>query len=296
MAISIPVLGLVLSTFISCSTNQSDPDTSSLQTLTHDGLERRYGMYFPPSYDGSSAMPLVVNIHGGCMDARSQMSEMNMRPSAEENDYILVYPEGAPEEGSEDCLIWNSGPYGENTDNKATADDLGFFTLLIDTLVSDYAIDTDRVYATGFSNGGFMAHALACYQSDTFAAVAPVAGTITASTDPSDSDPCSPTRPVPVIHLHGTQDYSVPIELAEASVAYWREFNNTTESSTHSVEDGGLTIERYSYTGGDNGSSVEYYKVIGGYHEGFSRIDYEGSNSLDLIWDFFSGYDINGVR
>lgn len=295
MSTILSISSLFLSGFFACS-GKSAPDTSSLQTLTHDGLDRRYGMYFPPSYDGSTAMPLVVNIHGGCMDAASQMQEMNMRSLADANDFVLVYPEGVAEEGSEDCLIWNSGPYGDTQDNKATADDLGFFTLLIETLESDYAIDSDRIYATGFSNGGFMTHALACYQSDIFAAGAPVAGMITASTDSSASMPCSPTGPMPMIHFHGTQDYSVPIDSAEYAVDYWRQYNNTTESSINTVEDGSLTIERHSYTAGDHGSSVEYYKVIGGYHEGFSRIDYEGSNSLDLIWAFFSGYDINGAR
>jgi len=295
MPTTLTLFHFILSSFIACS-GQVAPDTSALQTLSHDGLDRRYGMYFPPSYDGSATMPLVVNIHGGCMDAATQMQEMNMRSLADAHDFILVYPEGVAEEGSDDCLIWNSGPYGDTLDNKATADDLGFFELLIDTLRSDYAIDADRIYATGFSNGAFMTHALACYQSDTFAAGAPVAGMITASTDSSASDPCNPTRPMPMIHFHGTQDYAVPLESAEYAVEYWREHNNTSESSTDSVEADGLTIERYSYTGGDNASSVEYYKVIGGYHEGFSRIDYEGSNSLDLIWDFFSGYDINGAR
>ena len=294
MSPCIALSSLLLSIF-ACS-GESIPDTSSLQSLTHDGLDRRYGMYFPPSYDGTSSMPLVINIHGGCMDAISQMTEMNMRTLADENDFILVYPEGAPEDGSEDCLIWNSGPYGDNQDNKATADDLGFLALLVDTLQDTYAIDPDKIYATGFSNGGFMTHALACHQSETFAAIAPVAGMITTSTDPNDEMSCQPTRPVPAIVFHGTQDYSVPIQYGEDSVAYWREFNNTTQSSTTSIEDNELTIERYSYTDGDLGSSVEYYKVIGGYHESFHRIDYEGSNSLALIWDFFSRYDINGAQ
>lgn len=83
---------------------------SSLQTLTHDGVEREYGLFFPSSYDGSQEIPLIVNIHGGCMDAASQMAAMNMRDLAEEHTFALVCPQGLPEEGAEDCLIWNSGP------------------------------------------------------------------------------------------------------------------------------------------------------------------------------------------
>ena len=64
------------------------------------------------------------------------------------------------------------------------------------------------------------------------------------------------------------------------------------------VEDGngGGNIEHYSYTEGSSGAAVEYYKVIDGYHDTFSHISYEGQNSLQLIWEFFSRYDINGRR
>ena len=141
-----------------------------------------------------------------------------------------------------------------------------------------------------------MTYALACYQSDIFAAAAPIAGMMTGESLNQNSDlPCAAERPMPIIHIHGTDDYSVPIEFGEEAVAFWSAFNNTTQHETTSVE-GTREIERHSYTDGDNDISVEYYKVIGGYHETFDNINYEGSNSLELIWNFFSQYDINGRR
>lgn len=289
------LLVTVLSTMFACS-QQKSPDMSSLQTLTHDDVEREYGLFFPSSYDGSEEIPLVVNIHGGCMDAASQMAAMNMRDLAEEHNFALVYPQGLPEEGTEDCLIWNSGPYATES-NKTTADDLGFFETLVSEMTTAYAIDSSRIYATGFSNGGFMTYALACYQSDTFAAVAPVAGMMTdEATDSNSPNPCAPERPVPVIHIHGSADTAVSIDYGDIAVDFWSSRNNTTQSATTTVEDVYYTIEHNSYTDGDNGSSVEYYKVIGGYHETFNGINYEGQNSLSLIWEFFSQYDINGLR
>lgn len=56
------------------------------------------------------------------------------------------------------------------------------------------------MYATGISNGGMLAYRLACERSDLFAAVAPVAATLTVS--------CRPPRPVSV--LHGLADRAVP--------------------------------------------------------------------------------------
>ena len=286
---------IFLSLFLACS-QQKEPNMASLQTLTHDGVEREYGLFFPSSYDGSQEVPLIVNIHGGCMDAASQMAAMNMRDLAEEHNFALVYPQGLPEEGAEDCLIWNSGPYATES-NKTTADDLGFFEALISEMTTSYAIDADRIYATGFSNGGFMTYALACYQSDTFAAIAPVAGMMTdEALDSNSSNPCVTDRAVPVIHFHGSSDSAVSVEYGAQAVDFWVSRNNTTQTTENAVEDGYYTIEHYAYTDGDNDSSVEYYKVIGGYHETFDGMNYEGQNSLSLIWNFFSQYDINGLR
>ena len=99
---------------------------------------------------------------------------------------------------------------------------------------------------------------------------------------------------MPAIHFHGTADGSVPIAEGEAAVQYWANFNNTADAQLYTVEDGNWnrSIERYSYIGSD--ADVEYYKIIGGYHEGFSSMSYENDNSLDLIWDFFAQYDIDG--
>ena len=67
----------LITMLFSCSEQTSIPDTSSLQTLIHDGVSRQYGMFIPESYDAETALPLVINLHGGCMDAASQMAEMN---------------------------------------------------------------------------------------------------------------------------------------------------------------------------------------------------------------------------
>ena len=61
------------------------------------------------------------------------------------------------------------------------------------------------------------------------------------------------------------------------------------------MDDSGTTIEHYSYTDGDNSTSVEHYKIIEGGHVWFD-INYDGSGTSRLIWDFVSRYDIGGLR
>ncbi len=72
---------------------------------------------------------------------------------------------------------------------------------MVGAIEEQMPIDRARVYVTGMSNGAMMALRLGC-QSDTFAAIAPVAGTLL--TD------CSRARPVSVLQIHGTADDRVP--------------------------------------------------------------------------------------
>jgi polyhydroxybutyrate depolymerase len=230
------------------------------------------------------------------MDAASQQAAMDMRPQADDNTFILVYPEGLGEQGAS-CQIWNSGPYQDPSQNKTSTDDLGFTEALVQDLSSTYSIDQDRIYATGFSNGGFMAYALACYRSEIFAAVGPIAAMMQdeeLSPDGASPNPCSPSHPTPLIHLHGSEDEQVGVAFGDTAVEYWREHNQTTDTSTTTVKDRGTTIERHTSTGGT--APVEYYKIVGGSHETFSNIRYEGAGSAQLIWDFFSQHQMSTLR
>ena len=116
------------------------------------------------------------------------------------NDVLVVYPSAKPN--------WNSG-FGNDL-NWPTPDinDIGFISSLIDTLSNRYNVDLNRIYAAGFSNGGFMAYNLACQLSDRITAVASVAGVMSTETAVN----CNPSRPIPVLHIHGTDDTIVRLD------------------------------------------------------------------------------------
>ena len=102
--------------------------------------------------------------------------------------------------------------------------------------------------------------------------------------------------------IHGTSDGTIPYTGGEyynsvtSTLDYWVNFNNTnTNPIVSSTTDNGVTIERYQYTDGDAGVAVEHYKVIGGGHVWFD-FSVAGQTSNDLIWDFFSQFDVNGKR
>ena len=279
-----------------CGGGRGDTNATGLftQTLFHDGITREYIIYVPGSYDGTSKVPLMLNFHGYGGFANQYLKYADMRPLADIENFILVYPQGTLLGG---YPHWNSGL--ESDDNKSDADDFGFVEALIDEICSRYNIDSARVYSCGYSNGAFFSYALACYHSDKIAAIGSVAGTMMEET----YNNCRPSHPTAMINIHGTSDYVVPYGGGSAGLlsidevlAYWIGFNNASNTPiVNRVNDSGVTIERYSYADGDNSTSVEHYKVIDGGHVWFD-ISYDGSNTSRLIWNFVSRYDIHGTN
>ena len=259
---------------------------NNAQSIVHDGVNREYVLYIPNSYDGTSSVPVLFNFHGFGDNASDYMNNADMRAVSESDTFILVYPQGSCLDGSSH---WNPCPTGG--DNKSTADDVGFVESMISVISSQYNVDMDRIYAAGYSNGGMMAYGIANYKSDLIAAVASVSGVMLDCTGPTN-------HPMPVVHLHGTSDGVLPYNgnndwnSAQSTLDHWINFNNTVLTPTITSEN---NIERYVYAQGDSSVSVEHYKFIGGDHVWFSAT-YQGQSTSELVWNFVSRYDINGLR
>ena len=261
-----------------------------VRRIQHDGITREYILYVPQSYNGNTMVPLLFNFHGYGGKIKDYINEADMRTVAEANNFILVYPQGSLLNG---FSHWNACPPGG--DNKSDIDDVGFIESLIYGLSSDYNIDMERIYVAGYSNGGMMAYGLAHYKSNLIAAVASVSGSMLDCTGPTN-------HPMPIIHLHGTADEVLPynggneFSSAQSTLDYWINFNNTTTTPTVNTDNsGGMTIEHYVYAQGDSSVSVEHYKYIGGNHVWFNTT-YQGKNTAELVWEFVSKYDINGLK
>jgi polyhydroxybutyrate depolymerase len=284
------LLGFTFSSFAQHTINAS---------ITHDGIQRDYILYIPELYDGTTTVPLVLNFHGYGSNAAQQMFYGDFRDIADTEGFLLVHPEGTTFIGDQ---FWNVGFPGLSS----TIDDVGFTEALIDELATLYAIDLDRVYATGMSNGGFMSFLLACQLSEKIAAVASVTGSMTQDT----FDDCNAQHPTPVLQIHGTDDgvvlyngNNLSIPIADV-ISYWVDYNNceTTPTTTTlpdvDVSDGS-TVEHSVYEDGDNGITTEHMKVIGGGHTWPGSVINTAGTNQDIdasmeIWLFFSRYDING--
>tara|TARA_B100000965_G_scaffold372879_1_gene362894 strand:+ start:2599 stop:3471 length:873 start_codon:yes stop_codon:yes gene_type:complete len=277
--------------FFSCDKSDSTNDLSivglSTQIISHDGIERQFLMYNPDSNNNESKKPLLINFHGFGGQVNQYFEWSNMRSLADSEDFILVYPQGTDLGGSSH---WNAALNGG--DNKSNTDDLGFVEALINKLSSENLIDNKRVYAIGYSNGGMMSYALACYKSNLIAAFGSVSGYMLQTE-------CNPSHSIPLIKLHGTNDYydgGGVYNSVESTLNYWVNFNNIDSNSIlETYNDNGTEIEFYNYQNQTNQIAVHHYKILNGEHIWFD-FNFKSSNSNKIIWDFFSKYDINGLR
>ncbi|NBC09200.1 MAG: hypothetical protein GVY26_18565, partial [Bacteroidetes bacterium] len=142
--------------------------TAQNQTITYQGLARQYVVHEPAAYDDQAPLPVVLVLHGGGGSAQVTQNFTMMNPVADANGFLAVYPQGYTENSS--GFVWADGR-GTAADAEGI-DDVGFVGRLIDSLQLQYKIDTTRVYACGFSNGGFMTQRLACELDGRFAAMA----------------------------------------------------------------------------------------------------------------------------
>ncbi|MGZ4578899.1 MAG: extracellular catalytic domain type 1 short-chain-length polyhydroxyalkanoate depolymerase [Mycobacterium sp.] len=173
--------------------SQSIPVGQSTQSVESGGVSRTFHLYRPQGL--TDAAPLVVMLHGGFGTGEQAERSYHWDAEAEGGHFLVAYPDGLNR-------AWNAGTCcGEP--QRVDADDVGFITTMVGAIEREMPIDRARVYVTGMSNGAMMALRLGC-QSDLFAAIAPVAGTLL--TD------CSRARRASVLQIHGTADDRVPYD------------------------------------------------------------------------------------
>lgn len=262
------------------------------------GINRTYRLYVPANYASSNAVPLLLNLHGYGSNNVEQEQYGDFRPIADTAGFLVLHPNGTPD---------NNGVNHWNTFGTSNVDDIGFLSALIDTISNHYNVDASRIYSTGMSNGGFMSYGLACSLSNKIAAVASVTGTMTTANFMT----CMPSHPIPVMHIHGTADATVPYNgnafflSVPNIVSHWVDFNNTEANAvfTNILDintNDGCTAELYQYFNGDNGVWVEHYKIIGGGHSwpgapvniNTTNMDFSASQ---VIWQFLRKFNRSGL-
>ena len=176
-------------------TDSLQPGQTAYAFLSSTGVEVRYLIYLPEKYDPDKEWPLIVFLAGS--DGRGSNIDrlINLPPHNYVEDladfpFIIVTPQLA--DGFWPKLI---DPIDE----------------LLDHLIKVLPIDANRLYLTGYSLGGNGTWKYALKYPDRFAAIAPIAGGPSVSTDRVPEDICT-LKELPIWAIHGAEDTGVPPE------------------------------------------------------------------------------------
>ena len=169
-------------------------------------------------------------------------------------------------------------------------DDVAHTKAMIAAVAEATCMDQSKLFATGFSNGGFMSYKLYCEIADQFAGIAPMAGLLSGS--------CSPNAAQTVVHFHGTADTTIryngqgygrgAIESVEFT-ANEMGCDLTPRRVLSGTGTGNSGREYYCdrYTGCEGGNTVELCTIEGMEH----TIPRGGQNGIDAGEYMFSVFD-----
>ena len=264
-----------------------------------DGKKREYYVSLPENT--SKPIPLIINFHGFLDRAINQKEFSQMDNYAHQNGVGVVYPEGVKRS-------WNVGKAILNNEN-----DIGFVNALIDSVSSKYNIDSDRIYACGFSNGGTFSYELICSMSNKIAAFGSVGGNFSIN----EKRVCNIDREIPLIHIHGTKDRLQKYNKSDRdflstieSFNFWVKYNQLDKTIVENITDvhkkDRTTVEKYTFYKNNSDTKVIHFKVENGGHLWlgspmgdrflerllFGRNNHEINSSKELV-DFFLKYKLS---
>ena len=279
--------------------------------LQHQGIIRTYDVLVPASYDGSMAVPLVVELHPSYETAAFQRSISGFAAIAETGGFIVAWPQALGSTNS-----WNAGRFCGDP----ALDDVGFIRALVAAIGAENRIDPTRIYVTGLSCGGAMTHRLACEASDLFAAAAPF-------NSPGPLVACAPSRAIPILMTHSRTDTWVPyaggllggcpqcgaFPGVVSQFEAWRDRNSCTGSSPDVTENPGTSSVCELYTNCGDGVQVGLCSVdstfthptcvgtfpppadylpcsLWDHHVSYAPYVLDGFSPQQRVWDFLSSF------
>jgi polyhydroxybutyrate depolymerase len=174
---------------------------------------RRYLVVEPQELAPERRYPLVLVFHGDGGDAVGLHTAWPFE-HATGKDAFVVYPDGTGR-------TWD-------LETKEGNPDIRFVELIIEEVASHHPIDRARVFAAGYSSGGFMANVIACHRPRLFRAISSSAGGAPFKQEERWSNgypKCPGQEPVAMLALHGDRDWDVTPDSGRFSAEYWAYVN-----------------------------------------------------------------------
>ena len=242
-------------------------DAGPIAPATVGPDDRPAALIAPPAYDGITALPLVLLLHGYGVDGRTQDLYFGLSRLARTEAFYVLAPDGTRDASG--SRHWDV--------RGAAVDDHAYLRALIEETEDVVPVAEGEIYVLGHSNGGLMAYQLACESADLVAAIASLAGTDALAG-------CTLARPVSVLQIHGTADDTVRFEGGEIQgyvhpsatevVQRWAERLGCDATPPETLAprdlvpslDGAETVVTSHRAGCDEGAAAELWAIEGGTH------------------------------
>lgn len=234
--------------------------------ITVDGVQRNYIVYSPENL--GAGRPMLISCHGANQDANYQKNiQMKMETVADTAKLLLVFPNGIDRR-------WDIS--GDR--------DIRFLTALIEEMATKYSIDRNRVYLSGFSMGGMLTYHAMNKMADKIAAFAPISGY------PLWGAAASSSRPVPILHTHGTTDDVVTFDGVQSVLDKWIQRNHcSAKAKEYKRYKGYGHANLYVWDSGDEGTEVRLLELAGKGH----WVSNDGVMTGEEIWNFCKNYSLD---
>jgi len=278
--------------------------------ITSNGEERTFKAYFPDN--SSENLPMVILMHGQGETVYNMIGLSNYYIS---NNIIPVFPQAnvhPTSDNGDSTTVWNVRKYDTMSDDVAFIEDMIIF------LTTTYnLIDQNKIYAAGYSNGGYMAYRLSCDLSDKIAAFGSVCGNMYLIDD--NIDCTEQGRDIPIIHIHGTLDNINPyyeggygiygndiigdeyLTILE-SIEFWSSHNQLYNETVDTIFTGGgymwfgeyfeTSSIKFTYSNDFSNTKFTHIRAVNGGHVWFYG-DNWGFDSHEELLNFFMEYNLN---
>ncbi len=281
---------------------------ASERSLTVGREQRTYLLSQPEGAVGPQ--PVVIALHGAGESSEGFRGYLGLEETAAKMRFTTVYPQGIGR-------VWNDGrPAAMRLKAVLTpGDDVAFLLALTRDLVAEGIADPNRIYLMGISNGGFMVERMACEHAELYAAYSVIMATAPANY----REQCRPSRPVPIMFIHGTADAVIAWDgfwtpmgatlSAPDSAELFAALDGCGEATVQQLPDldrfDGTTVSVRRWSRCEGVGEVALYRIERGGHQSPARVKttaelatpFLGLRNRDIdagaeSWAFFSRYSL----
>lgn len=165
-------------------------------TIVVDGVRREFVVYVPSSYDPAQPTPVVFMFHGTGGNGEKMYNITGWPRQAEEEGFLAVFPSSLSyfieDKGRRQTKSNSAGLIHAVRPGTELKDDVKFVREMLDLIALTWNIDEQRIFASGFSNGGaFVNSRLLVEMPDRFAAVATGSGLLQEAYIPKNGETIS---------------------------------------------------------------------------------------------------------